>query len=121
MILLPESLKWVRCTPGSVSGTRKALMPRAPSSTGPVRANSTMASAWSAKLIEVFSPLSTQESPSRRALSTRLAASEPPRGSVRPSATMDSPLIMRGSQYSASAGWAWPAITLPVSEAISGT
>ena len=56
MILLPRSLKRVRCTPFASSGTRNAVTPRAASSGLPVRANTIAASAWSEKVIEVFSP-----------------------------------------------------------------
>ena len=41
-------------------GTRKALMPLAPCASVPVRANTTATSAWSAREMEVFSPLMTK-------------------------------------------------------------
>jgi hypothetical protein len=56
--LVPMSSKCVRVMPFWLRSTKKALTPRAPSSTLPVRAKMTAASHWSEKLIEVFSPLS---------------------------------------------------------------
>ena len=57
--LLPRSVNWLVATPAAFMGTRKALMPWARSSMLPVRAKTRTASAWSAMLIEDFSPLST--------------------------------------------------------------
>jgi hypothetical protein len=45
--------------PGKSVGTSKAVTPRAPDSTVPLRPNTTAASAWSAAEIDAFSPLST--------------------------------------------------------------
>jgi hypothetical protein len=87
------SSKAVRETPGRSIGTRKALMPRAPSASLPVRANTTATSAWVAIEIEVFSPLRMKSSPSRTAFSLSRAASEPALGSVRAMAMNFLPVI----------------------------
>ena len=91
--------------PSRSSGTKNAETPRAPAP--PVRANTMAAADWSAAEIDVFSPLSTYWSPSSVALSTRLAASEPPRGSVNASASMISPAVSRCSHGVTIAGSPW--------------
>ncbi|MNT10087.1 hypothetical protein D3C72_1449020 [compost metagenome] len=59
MARCPWQSKRLRVMPGRSSGTSKAVTPRAPDSTAPLRPNTTAASAWSAAEIEVFSPFST--------------------------------------------------------------
>jgi hypothetical protein len=78
---VPMSSKAVREMPGRSIGTRKALMPRAPSASVPVRANTTATSAWVAIEIEVFSPLRMKSLPSRTAFS--LSRARRSRRSVR--------------------------------------
>ena len=95
---VPTSSNAVRVRPGKSIGTRKALMPRAPSASLPVRANTTATSDWSASEIEVFSPLRMKSSPLRTALSFRRAASDPALGSVSAIATSLSPARIGLSQ-----------------------
>jgi hypothetical protein len=71
------------------------LMPDAPGP--PVRANTTQASARPANVHDAFSPDRIRSPPSRRAVVTSLAASEPTPGSVRAKATTASPDATPGS------------------------
>ena len=83
-------MSWV-VKPGVSRGTRK---PRTPSS---VRAQTTATSASEPFVIHIFVPLSTQSSPSRRALVRIDAGSEPASGSVRPKHPIASPAAIFGS------------------------
>ena len=94
----PWQSKRLRVRPGRSVGTSSAVTPCAPDSTAPVRPKTTTASAWSAAEIEVFSPLITYSSPMRSTRRRRLAASEPPRGSVSAMASSASPRVSRSSQ-----------------------
>ena len=80
--------------PGVPRSTRNPSMPSS------VRAQTTAISATPPLVIHVFSPFSTQESPSRRAVVRMPAGFEPKSGSVRPKQPMAWPLCRRGSQWS---------------------
>ena len=56
------------------------MIPRAPSP--PVRANTSASAAQVPSVMKIFDPVSSQSSPSRSALVTRPAGSEPDPGSV---------------------------------------
>ena len=94
--LLPRSSKALREMPGSARSTQKADTPRAPAP--PVRASTTARFAAMPSVIEVFSPWSSQPSPSGVALSSRLAASVPWPGSVIMMQGTVSPEAMPGNQ-----------------------
>ena len=80
--------------PGVPFSTRK---PRTPSS---VWAQTTATSAMVPLVIHCLEPLSTQESPSRRAVVRIPPGLEPKSGSVRPKQPMASPVAMGGIQRS---------------------
>ena len=63
------------------------------------RAQTTATSAMLPLVIQVFSPFSTQPSPSRRAVVRMPAGFEPKSGSVRPKQPMALPLCRRGSHF----------------------
>ena len=87
--------------PGVSVGTRKNDRPRGPGL--PVRAETNTTFDTPVKVMLVFSPLSTQWSPSLTALVVMLPASAPPRGSVKASDII-SPLAMRGIHSSCRSG-----------------
>nr|WP_246486362.1 hypothetical protein [Kribbella qitaiheensis] len=68
-------------SPAASPGTTKAVMPRGPGS--PVRAITTYTLDDPAPEMNCFTPSSTYESPSRRAVVRNAPASEPASGSVR--------------------------------------
>ncbi len=82
--------------PGVPVGTTKPRMPRAPSSRS-VLAHTTATSATEPLVIHILAPLSTQSSPSRRAVVRMPPGSEPKSGSVRPKQPSARPAAMRGS------------------------
>ena len=85
--------------PRSLS-TRKAVMPPRDFSAGSVTANTMAKSASWPRVMNVFSPFSTQSPPSRRALSLMAVASDPAPGSVSAKQETRSPSIT-GTRYSA--------------------
>src|ERR1022692_2612509 len=77
--------------PGVRVGNRTRETPRRPGS--PVRTASTMKSAREPLVIQSFCPEMTNSSPSARAVVRRAATSEPPPGSLMPSAPIHSPAM----------------------------
>ena len=113
----PWQSKRLRVNPGRSAGTSSAVTPCAPDSTLPVRPKTTIASAWSAAEIDVFSPLTTYSAPTRSTRRRRLAASDPPRGSVSAIASKASPRVSRCSQGVATPGCPCADSICPFSEA----
>jgi hypothetical protein len=95
-------------TPGVSVGIRKNDRPRGPRP--PVRAVANTTFETSQNVIDVFSPVMIQWSPSLTALVVMLPASAPPRGSVNASDII-SPFAIRGIHSSRSSGWIEPAIS----------
>src|SRR3954447_9230472 len=90
-------------------------MSRPRRSAGPVLAKTTTAAA-SLPNDRDFTPSRTQSSPSRRAVSRGIPASEPACGSVSPMPTISSPLQIRGTHARATSGTALAAMIWPTSE-----
>ncbi len=95
-------------------------MPWAPSISGSVRTNVIAHCALSAKVTEVFSPLSTQPCPWRVARTRAWAASEPLWGSVSARAMISSPAHRRGRKSAATCGAACCARMAPHSPCSMG-
>ena len=84
-------------SPGMPRSSTNAVTPRWPFERS-TEAKTRKWSATSARLIQIFWPLSTYESPSRRAVEARLPASVPTPGSVSPNVASFSPFAWGTSQ-----------------------
>ena len=117
----PTSSYPLTATPGASRGTTKAEIPRERDPGSPVRANTIASAAWVANEIDAFSPFRTYPELVRAARSLRFAASDPPPGSVRPSARSIRPSHTRGTISRATSGRACAATMEPLREARSCT
>ncbi len=95
--LLPLSISMrLMSTPGWRIGRMKTVRPRCLGTSQLVRARHRPQSAYHAPVVQIFEPFSTQSSPSRTAVVSSPATSEPPLGSERNCIHTSSPFKMAG-------------------------
>jgi hypothetical protein len=94
---LPLSIS-MRCTstPARSIGSMNTVRPRCFGVSQLVRARQSAQSDHQAPVVQIFEPLSTHSSPSRTALVSAAATSEPPLGSERSCIQISSPFRMAG-------------------------
>jgi hypothetical protein len=90
--------------PGLSMSTKRAVMPLWADSGAPVRARSTQRSAYWARLVQTFWPVTRQTSPDRVARHDSAARLLPVSGSEKPWHQVSSPLSSRGTISAASSG-----------------
>ena len=100
-------------------GTRNAVTPRGPAP--PVRAKTSATLAQVPLVMNTFSPVISQSSPSRVARAVRLPASEPMPGSVSPKQASVSPEAMLGSHSFFWSSVPYPAMDLPTRPRLTQT
>ena len=92
--------------PGVSMSTNRAVMPRCADSGVPVRVSSTQRSAYWARLVHTFWPVTRQPSSARVARHGREARLLPVPGSEKPWHQVSSPRSSRGTMVAASSGGA---------------
>ncbi len=90
--------------PGLSMSTKSAVMPRCAESVSPVRVRSTQRSAYWARLVHTFWPVTLQPSSVRVARHDNEARLLPVPGSEKPWHQVSSPRNSRGTMVAASAG-----------------
>ena len=90
--------------PGLSMSTNRAVMPRCAESAPPVRVRSTQRSAYWARLVHTFWPVTLQPSPVRVARHDSEARLLPVPGSEKPWHQVSSPRRSRGTMVAASSG-----------------